>query len=148
MLRHHFLSIYFFPVPFSLQMKVPGRGLCTTSASNTTSEEPATPSAAANQPPTGRIQLVLEQGRVVRFIPISEPHCNHQSARREVPQIDPEIIYWLQPLHTIVEYLAPYLSQTFTHLLKLALYPYLIPPDFLFVITFCGADPHQKLHYY
>ena len=65
-----------------------------------------------------------------RFIPISEPHCNQQPARREVPQIDPEIIYSFQPLNTIVEHLAPCFSETFTHLLKLALYLYLIPQKF------------------
>ena len=121
---------------------------------NTTREEPfgpaesVSPSPRDEQPPeTPRAQPVLDNGQVVRFAIVQQPRHGQGKPSKCIPNINSEIVFWFQPLHTIVEFLRPRLSQAFTHLLKLALYPYFLPPDLLFLITQCGSDPHRRLHY-
>ena len=121
---------------------------------STTREEPfgpaesVPPSPRGEQPPeTPRAQPILDNGQVARFAIVHQPHHGQGKPSQYIPNINPEIVFWFQPLHTVVELLRPRLSQAFTHLLKFALYPYFLPPDLLFLITQCGSDPHRRLHY-
>ena len=121
---------------------------------STTREEPfgpaesVSPSPRGEQPPeTPRAQPILDNGQVARFAIVHQPRHEQGKPSQYIPNINPEIVFWFQPLHTVVEFLRPRLSQAVAHLLKLALYPYFLPRDLLFLITQCGSDPHRQLHY-